>query len=458
MVNGQTDLSTYTFGKIPPQAKDAEELVLGACLLESDAVPKALSILIPESFYVNSHSIIFRSISGIYNSGKPVDLMTVKDDLQSKGKLEEIGGAFSLSELTNRLASGANVEHYAFIVAQKYIQREIIRVSSLAIKEAYEDGTDCLKLLDDLTINLINITSVITKNSAKHISKPSLDNLKRIEKMNVNPGSLLGYPTGLTELDKALHGIQPGVIVIAARPSMGKSALMAQILYSISKHGIACQIFTLEVNAERYELRMKSQLSNIHFERVQTGNIFSGEWEILHSVSNEISELPIWIDDCATLSMVQLRSKCLQAYKERDVRCFAIDFIQLAEGGHENEALTQMSRAVKMISQELNVPFIELSQLSREVEKRPDKKPMLSDLRNSGSLEQDADVVLLLYRPEYYGLKASDKNGNEVDNTGFAQLRVAKNKDGKVCTIDLKFIGENLKFKDYEKSGSVSVF
>lgn len=437
------------FGKIPPQAIDLEQAVLGACMLEKEAVGKALAFLTKDSFYRNSNQLIFEAIAQIHNSGNPVDILTVSEHLRKSGKMDSVGGELAVTDLTNRVASGANIETHALIVAQKFIQREIIRISSEAIKESYNDTTDVLELLDGLSLQLIRVTSQITKHSAKHISGAAKDNMLKIESLSKDSDKLLGYSTGIDSLDKMIHGIQPGVIVIAARPSMGKSALMGQIITSIASQGVPCQVFTLEVSAGKYELRMKSQISKINFERIQTGNIYREEWEKLSEATYAISELPIWIDDSATLSMVQLRSKCLQAYTERGVRCFALDFIQLTEGGTENEALSEMSRVIKIISQELKVPFIELSQLSREVEKRTDKKPMLSDLRNSGSLEQDADIVMLLYRPEYYQLNAYDKDHNQVDNKGFAQIRVAKNKDGKVGTVDLKFIGENLTFKNY---------
>lgn len=443
------DLSAYTFGKIQPQAKELEEAVLGAMMLEKHAISKVMSIITYEAFYVTANRMVFNAIERLYKKGKEVDILTVTEELKQMSKLEDVGGAYYVTELTSRIASAANVEEHARIVAQKFFQREIIRISSDAIKQAYEDTTDVFNLLDYITLQLVNVNSKITKNSAKHISGPAKENYFKIDAMSKNPGKLLGHSTGIKSLDEALHGIQPGVIVIAARPSMGKSALMAQIATSAAEQGIPVQIFTLEVNAGKYELRMKTQMTQIHFSRIQTGNIRPEEWAELESVTEKISELPIWIDDAATISMVQLRSKCLQAYSERGVRMFAIDFIQLADGGDDNGKLSEMSRAVKIISQELNVPFLELSQLSREVEKRQDKKPLLSDLRNSGSLEADADVVMLLYRPEYYGLPAQDRHRNSVDSKGFAQIRIAKNKDGNVATVDLTFKGENLLFSDY---------
>lgn len=445
-------LESHAIGKIPPSAKSLEEVVLGACMLEKQGVSKALTILTPESFYVTAHSIIFFAISVLYNSGKPVDIETVTAEVRRMGKLEEVGGAYYITELTSKIASAENVEHHSFIIAQKFIQREIIRISSQGIKEAYEDTTDVLELLDNLTISLIKITSQINKNNAKHISQTAKENYLKIERLSAEPQKLIGYSTGISELDKSLHGIQSGVIIIAARPSMGKSAIMAQIVSHIAAQQVPVQVFTMEVNAAKYEMRMKTQMTGIHFERIQSGNIFQDEWEKLSNATSEICDLPIYIDESATISQVQLRSKCLQAYQEHGVRLFALDYIQLTEGGHENEGLTIMSRTVKIISQELNVPFIVLSQLSREVEKRNDKKPMLSDLRMSGSLEQDADVVLLLYRPEYYKLEAYDKNHNSVPSEGFAQIRIAKNKDGRVDTIDLNFKGDNLLFSDYNKT------
>lgn len=438
--------------KLPPQAKEVERAVVGACMLEKQAVTKSLSILTHESFYSTGYKLIFQAITALYNKGTEIDCITVCEELRRMKKLDEAGGEYFVTEIGAHVDSPAHVEHHALILAQKFIQREIIRISAEATKSAYDDAQDVLDLLDNLTVQLIQVTANITKNTSKHISVSASENYFKIEKLSRDPGKLLGYSTGIKELDRALHGIQPGVIVIAARPSMGKSAIMGQIITSIAQQGVPCQVFTLEVNASKYELRMKTQLSGIHFERIQTGNIFANEWEKLSNVTTEISELPIYIDDCATLSMVQLRSKCLQAYSDKGVRCFAIDFVQLADGGNDNEGLSQMSRAIKIISQELNVPFIELSQLSREVEKRPDKKPMLSDLRNSGSLEADADVVMLLYRPEYYGLEAMDCNQRPVNKEGFAQVRIAKNKDGNVRTVDLKFKGENLLFSDYESS------
>lgn len=441
--------------KIPPQAKEIEVAVLGACLLEKQAVSKSMTILVPDSFYSEANRLVYDCITKLYNTGKEIDILTVTEELRKAGKLEQVGGAYYVTQLTADVASAENVEHHAFIIAQKFIQREIIRISSDAIKNAYDDSQDVLDLLDNLTVQLIQVTANITKNSSKHISGVARENYLKIDKMSKHPGKLLGYSYGLEELDKATHGLQAGVVVIAARPSMGKSALMGQIITNLAKQGVPCQVFTMEVNASKYELRMKTQLTEINFERIQNGNIYANEWEKLHDATESISELPIYIDDCATLSMVQLRSKCLQAYTDKGVRCFALDFIQLTDGGTENEKLSEMSRAIKIISQELNVPFIELSQLSREVEKRTDKKPLLSDLRNSGSLEQDADVVMLLFRPEYYGLNATDKDGKEVNNQGFAQVRIAKNKDGRVGTIDLNFKGENLLFTDYIQSPSV---
>lgn len=437
-------------GKLPPQAKDIERAIIGACLLEKQAISVALKSVTHDSFYHNGYRLVFWAIENLYNRGVEIDGLTVCDELRRMGKLEEVGGVYFVEETGLSVVSGYNIDAHAKIVAQKFIRREAIRIASEVIAQSYDDSSDEFDIVDFGVAQFIGVTSKLTKNTAKHISQAATDNYFKIEKMSQDPVKLLGYSTGIRELDKALHGIQPGVIVIAARPSMGKSALMGQIVTSVAQQGVPVQIFTLEVNAGKYEIRMKTQLSGIHFERIQTGNIFQNEWDRLREVTEQIAEMPIWIDDAATLSMVQLRSKCLQAYSERGVRCFAIDFIQLTDGGTENEKLSEMSRAVKMISQELNVPFIELSQLSREVEKRNDKKPMLSDLRNSGSLEADADVVMLLYRPEYYGLPATDRNQNNIDSAGFAQIRIAKNKDGKVGTIDLKFKGENLLFSDYE--------
>lgn len=456
MVNGI--LQSVQLGKLPPQARELEEAVLGACMLEKHAVQKVMTILTPDSFYATAHRVVFSSICYLYNSGKEVDILTVTDEVRNMGKLEDCGGAYYITELTARIASAANVEQHAYIVAQKHIQREIIRISSTAIKNAYDDTTDVLQLLDELTVNLIQVTAKITRNNARHIGETARENYLKIDHLSKDPGKLLGYSTGLRDLDKATHGLQPGVINIAARPSMGKSALMAQIVTHVSAQGIPAHVFTMEVGAGKYEMRMKTQATGIHFERIQSGNIFPDEWDKLSQATESIAELPIWIDESATLSQVQLRSKCLQAYQEHGVRLFALDFIQLTDGGETNEGLTIMSRTVKIIAQELNVPFIILSQLSREVEKRNDKKPMLSDLRNSGSLEQDADVVLLLYRPEYYGLRAEDKNGEEVPNEGFAQIRIAKHKDGKVGTLDLNFKGENLLFSDFNYGNGSNIF
>ena len=438
-----------TWGKVPPQSLDLEEAVLGACLLEKQAVVKATNLLTPDHFYSQANNLVFSAIINLSDTEKPVDILTVTEELKKLGTLEQAGGAQYISLLTNRIASGANVEHHARIVLQKFIQREVIKLSTTAIQTAYDDSVDVFELHDQLISDLIKLSSNLTKDRITHISQPAAENMKKIEQLSKDPGKLLGYSTGLVELDKLTHGIQPGVIVIAGRPSMGKSAILSQIAIEISRV-VPVQIFTLEVSAAKYELRMKSQLSGIHYERIQTGNIYRDEWEKLSNVSFEISEMPIWIDDCATISPVQLRSKCLQAYSERGVRCFAIDFIQLADGGNDYQKLSDMSRAVKIVSQDLGIPFIELSQLSREVEKRPDKKPMLSDLKQTGSLEADADVVMLLYRPEYYNIK-TDHTGC-LYPPGLAQIRVAKNKDGKVGTVDVKFEGDNVIFKNLEEA------
>lgn len=444
-----TDLSTL--GKLPPQAVDLEEAVLGAIMIESEAVNEVIDILEPESFYKESNQKIYAAIKSLFAQAKPIDLLTVTDALKSNGDLDFVGGPYYISQLTNRVASAANVEYHARIVAQKHIQRELIRVSTSTIKDAYDERTDVFELLDRTEQNLFAVSEGNIKKNYESIDNLMRQALDKISEMNEKEGGVSGVETGFVNLDKVTSGFQPAdMVVIAARPGMGKTAFVLSLARNTAvdfNKGVA--IFSLEMSSIQLVNRLIASESGISSEKLKKGNLEDFEWQQLHSKIARLTEAPIYIDDTPALSVFELRAKCRRLKAQHDVQLIIIDYLQLMSTGgdgkgNREQEISIISRSIKSIAKELSVPILALSQLNRSVETRGgNKKPLLSDLRESGAIEQDADMVMFIYRPEYYNIDAFE---DDSPSFGMAEIIIAKHRNGGLHDVRLRFIKELTKF------------
>ncbi|MCZ2394752.1 MAG: replicative DNA helicase [Chitinophagales bacterium] len=450
------DFSSIMFGKIPPQARDLEEAVIGALLIDKEALNEVIDIIKPEVFYVEAHRTIFLAIKQLFESSNPIDLLTVVQQLRKNGTLEVVGGAYYLSELTNKVASSANIEYHSRIVIQKFIQRKLIEISNTIIKDAYEDTTDVLVLLDKAEKNIFSVAEQNLKRSSQNMESLLSDTLKEIDTIRNKPGGLTGVPSGYTYLDSMTSGWQKSdLIIIAARPAMGKTAFVLNMARTAAvDHHIPVAIFSLEMNSIQLVKRIISSEVEIDSEKINHGNLNDYEWAELSKRVEKLSSAPIFINDTPGLNIFELRSQCRRLKSTHDIQMVMIDYLQLmsgssegSKGGTREQEISNISRALKGIAKELNIPIIALSQLSRAVETRTgDKRPQLSDLRESGAIEQDADMVLALYRPEYYGHE-TDSTGESTKN--MAEVIVLKHRHGSTGTVKLSFIKEYTKFKDW---------
>jgi len=450
------DLSNYVFDKLQPQATDIEEAVLGAMMLDKDAVALVIDILKPRSFYLEPHQKIFRCIQDLFIRSKPIDLLTVTDQLRKSGTLSEVGGPFFISQLTNRVGSTVNVEHHARIVAEKYILRELIRSSNEVIRDAYEDTTDVFELLDRTEQNLFEITDQNVSRSFEKMESLVNRAIKNIEKTGEKGEGVVGVPSGFAELDNVTSGWQKtDLIIIAARPAMGKTAFTLALGRNAAvDYNMPVAIFSLEMSALQLVNRLMSGESELPAEILKKGKLAKHEWQQLNTKVENLSAAPIFIDDTPGINIFELRAKCRRLKMQYDIQMIIIDYLQLMSGSAEKkntnreQEISAISRALKGIAKELNVPVIALSQLSRAVETRGgDKKPMLSDLRESGAIEQDADMVMFLYRPEYYGFD-QDEQGNPTQ--GIAEVIIAKHRNGALATVKTRFVSKFAKFVEFD--------
>ncbi|MCB0482253.1 MAG: replicative DNA helicase [Flavobacteriales bacterium] len=449
--------STMEIGKIPPQAIDLEEAVLGAMMLEKEAVNDVIDILKPESFYKETHKMIYEAIMFLFHSSQPIDILTVTQQLKAVGKLDIVGGAYYISQLTNRVASSANVEYHARIISQKFILRELIRISGETIKDAYDETSDVFGLLNRAEQDLFGIAQGHLKGSSESMNKLIKNAIDHIQDVANKPSGISGVETGFRDLDRLTSGFQPSdMIVLAARPGMGKTAFVLSLARNTAvefKKGVA--IFSLEMSALQLVNRLIASETELSQEKLKKGKLEPHEWEQLHSKIDRLSDAPIFIDDTAALSVFELRAKCRRLKSQFDIQMVIIDYLQLmttgsSEGNREQE-ISMISRSIKSIAKELGVPIIALSQLSRAVETRGgEKRPMLSDLRESGAIEQDADMVMFIYRPAYYGI-TEDEDGMPTDDLG--ELIVAKHRNGSLDTVKMRFIANLAKFTDREEFG-----
>jgi replicative DNA helicase len=445
-------------GKIPPQAIDVEEVVIGALLLERDALNIVLDILSPESFYKYEHQEIYRAMRSLSERSHPVDLITVANELRSTNLIESVGGYAYLAELTNRIGSAANIEYHSRIIEQKAILRGLIEISSKTQTEAYNEDTDVFELLENHDQAIVNLTSGAKSGVVDSISDLVPVALNEIAENANKPDGLTGIPSGFYELDKITAGWQNSdLIIVAARPGMGKTAFALNLARnSAYMDGKPVAIFSLEMAKIQVVNRLLSAEGEIPSKAMKEGKLTNEQNEKLFNCSQIVKNLPIYIDATPGLNVMDFRVKCRKLKAQKDIGLIVIDYIQLMSGNREGtkstfnreQEISKISRSLKHLALELDVPIIALSQLSRQVEQRGGgKRPQLSDLRESGAIEQDADQVLFIHRPEYYGVEQTE-NGEQT--TGLAEVIIAKNRSGALGTVKLFWEKNCTKFKNWE--------
>lgn len=442
-------------GKVPPQAPDLEEAILGAVMMEKHALNDVLEILRPHHFYKPAHEKIFDAIRVLFEKSLPVDILTVTQELRSRGQLDEVGGPAFITQLTRRISSAANVEFYARIITEKFILREMIRIGSEMVNESFDETADVLNLLDHAQQKVFDLAEENIKKNVESISDIIRKAIKNIESAKAHENKLTGVPSGIFKLDTLTNGWQKSdLIILAGRPGMGKTAFTLSIARNAAvDHGKGVAVFSLEMSAVQLALRLISAEAEIGQDSLRSGKLTTEEWEQLGHKTEKLNEAKLFIDDTPAISILELRAKCRRLKAQHDIGLIVIDYLQLMRAdekgsgsGNREQEISLISRSLKAMAKELDVPVIALSQLSRAVETRGgSKRPILSDLRESGSIEQDADMVLFVYRPEYYKLEQFE-DGKPTQ--GMAEVIVAKNRHGSVEDIRCQFIGRFGKFAD----------
>lgn len=435
--------------RIPPNSLEAEQSVLGAMLLDKEAISSAAEILQGEDFYREVHKEIFQAIVSIYNDGAPVDLITLTEKLKGRNTLEAVGGISYLTQLMNIVPTTHNVAYYAKIVEEKSLLRKLIKSSNEIISKCYDNSNDPSFIVDEAEKGIFDISLNRSTQGFVPIKKILTANFDKIEELYLNKGKITGIPTGFIDLDQKLSGLQKSdLVLIAARPSMGKSSFMMNIVQNASvRENIPTAIFSLEMAKEQLAQRLLCSEALIDAHRLRTGDITEDEWIKLARAMGVLSDKPIFIDDTPAITVTEMRAKCRRLKIEQGLGMVVIDYLQLMQGssGYESrqQEISNISRSLKALARELEVPVVALSQLSRAPEMRADHRPILSDLRESGAIEQDADVVMFLYRDEYYNPDTEKKNIGEVI--------IAKQRNGPTGTIELVWLGQFTKFADKAK-------
>ena len=443
-------------GKLPPQAIELEEAVLGALMLDNEALSDTIDILKPEYFYKIEHQKIFDSIIVLFNESKPVDILTIIEQLKKSGELENIGGAFYITQLTNNVASSANTEYHARIIVEKFIQRSLIQISSSIIKDSFDETIDVFDLLSNAEQELFSVTEGSLRKSYSKMSELISSAINNIEELKNKEDGLSGVPSGFSRLDRVTSGWQKSdLVIIAARPGMGKTALALSMCRNIAiNHKTPIGIFSLEMSTDQLVNRLISSESEIPSNKLRKGNLAEYEFVQLHEKIKDLAEAPIYIDDTPGLSVFELRAKARRLVKNHGVKIIIVDYLQLMTAGgnkigNREQEISTISRSLKGIAKELKIPVIALSQVNRGVESRTStsKRPILADLRESGAIEQDADIVTFIYRPEYYKIYEWE---NADDSRGQAEIIIAKHRNGPLDNIRLKFINILAKFSDLD--------
>jgi len=448
------DLLGLDMGKKPPQAVDIEEAVLGALMLEASALNDVLGILVPECFYKEAHRKIYAAIAALAMRHDPVDIFTVAEELKKEQALEEVGGPFYLSQLSNRIGAAAHIDYHSKILLQKFIQRELISISYEVQRDSFDDSISVDDLLDTAQQKLFMLSDRNLRRDTQAVKIVLNQAMEELQAAQLREGSLSGVASGFTSLDRITLGWQPSdFIIVAGRPSMGKTAFVLSMARNMAvEHHIPVAFFSLEMSSIQLVKRLMVSETGLESDKIRGGRkMESWEWTQLNTRINDLSNAPLFIDDTPSLSIYEFRSKARRLVSVMGVKIIVIDYLQLMTGppelrGMREQEVSAISRSLKAIAKELNVPIIALSQMNRSVETRGgNKRPQLSDLRESGAIEQDADLVLFIHRPEYYGI-VQDEAGNSL--IGIAELIVAKHRNGAVGDVKLHFRSSEAKFLD----------
>lgn len=451
---------TDASGKLPPRDTELEEAVLGALMLEKDAYMNVSDFLTPDAFYDPRNQKIYEAITSLGFNQRPIDMMTVTEQLRKNGTLHEVGGAIRITELTGRVYSAANVEFHAKIIAQKYLARRLISFATRIETDAYDESNDVDDLLQGAEGEIFEISQMHLKREVTQIDPVLNLALEQIQTAANTESGLSGLRTGYTDLDKMTSGWQNSdLIIIAARPAMGKTAFVLSMAKNMAiDFSTPVAIFTLEMANVQLMKRIISNVANLNGEQIKSGNLTPAEWDNLNDKLRNVFGAPLYLDETPGLSITELRTKARRLVRERGVKLIMIDYLQLmtASGlklGSREQEVSTISRSLKGLAKELNIPIIALSQLNRSTESREDKRPVLSDLRESGAIEQDADIVCFIHRPEYYTKSATDGENNDI--RGLAELIVAKHRSGAVGDVKLRFVSKYARFENWDEGYNI---
>ena len=448
---------TAVVGTVPPQAVELEQAVLGALMLEKDSIISVQEYVSADAFYTEEHRTIYRAIESLSAELKPIDLYTVTERLKVRGELKKVGGAAYLAQLTQKVGSAANVEFHAKIIAQKYVQRELIRSATEIQRRSYDEDQDVTDLIGFAEGEIFKVAEGHVKRSVQNAKDILAKALAQIEEASKNTSAFNGVPSGFMALDRVTMGWQPSdLIIIAARPSMGKTAFVLSMARNMAiDHEAPVAFFSLEMSAVQLMMRLIVAETGLYSNDIKSGRLTPDQWRHLESATKPLGTAPLYIDDTPALSVFEFRSKARRLKIHNDIKIIVIDYLQLMtgsqdskSGGNREQEVAFISRTLKAIAKELNVPMIALSQLSRATEQRGgSKRPQLSDLRESGAIEQDADIVAFIHRPEYYGIN-TDENG--MPTAGMAEIILAKHRNGAVTDVKLRFLKDQARFADME--------
>ncbi len=444
-------------GTVPPQAVELEEAVLGALMLERDSIIAVQEYITSDTFYTEEHRLIYKAIESLSAELKPIDLYTVTERLKVRKELKKVGGAAYLAQLTQKVGSAANVEFHAKIIAQKYVQRELIRSATEIQRRSYDEDQDVTDLIGFAEGEIFKVAEGHVKRSVQNAKDILAKALAQIEEASKNSSAFNGVPSGFMALDRVTMGWQPSdLIIIAARPSMGKTAFVLSMARNMAiEYQQPVAFFSLEMSAVQLMMRLIVAETGLYSNDIKSGKLTPEQWRHLESATKPLGTAPLFIDDTPALSVFEFRSKARRLKIHNDIKIIVIDYLQLMTGsqdtkgnGNREQEVAFISRTLKAIAKELNVPMIALSQLSRATEQRGgSKRPQLSDLRESGAIEQDADIVAFIHRPEYYGMN-TDENG--MPTAGLAEIILAKHRNGAVCDVKLRFLKDQARFADME--------
>ena len=437
-------------GKIPPHDIEAEQAVIGSMLTDKDAIMSAVETLKPEDFYREDNKIIYEAILNLYNRADPVDIITLKTELQSMKQLETVGGLEYIAQLPDKVPTTANVEQYIKIVEEKSALRALIKTANELISLGYDQTQDVEDILDSAERKIFDVIQNRNQKGYSAIKDILVDSFTQLEQLYNQKQHITGVPTGFADLDYITAGLHKSdLVIVAARPAMGKSAFALNLASNAAvRYNTPVAIFSLEMSKEQMTNRILCSEAMVDSNKVRTGKVEDDDWQKLAEASGNLSQAQIFIDDTPGISVMEIRAKCRKLKLEKNIGMVVIDYIQLVQGsnkrnGSREQEISEISRSLKILAKEINVPVIALSQLSRSVEQRPDHRPMLSDLRESGAIEQDADIVMFLYRDDYYNPDTDKKN--------IAEVILAKHRGGSTGTVELLWLGNYTKFANLDK-------